>query len=214
METPLSLMNLQESSGDIEVAETDAVAHRFTPCTEPFRWAGIPVRAYQSTPTTTADFAGITRQTLFGHRGETIGFEVRYFEIAPGGWSALECHEHAHAVIGLRGVGKVLLGDTVQTLGFLDLAYIGTNCIHRLVNDGTTPFGFLCIVDAKRDRPHRLRPADVPELLANPLLVHLIARKPLPTTMTHTTDENMAGTTSQAESNTQYTSNLKQQGAA
>jgi quercetin dioxygenase-like cupin family protein len=150
--------------------------HRFTPCTEPFRWEGIPVTAYQSTPATAADFSGITRQTLFGHSGETIGFEVRYFEIAPGGWSSLECHEHAHAVIGLRGSGKVLLGDTVQTLGFLDLAYIGANCVHRLVNDGTTPFGFLCIVDAKRDRPRRLRPADVPELLANPVLAPLIQR--------------------------------------
>ncbi len=153
-----------------------APAHRFTPCTEPFRWEGVPVTAYQSTPATAADFAGITRQTLFGHGGEAIGFEVRYFEIAPGGWSSLECHEHAHAVIGLRGVGKVLLGDTVQTLGFLDLAYIGANCVHRLVNDGPTPFGFLCIVDAKRDRPRRLRPADVPELLANPVVAPLIQR--------------------------------------
>ncbi|QUW03933.1 cupin domain-containing protein [Chloracidobacterium validum] len=150
--------------------------HRFTPTTEPFRWENIPVTAYQRTPATAADFAGITRQTLFGQSGETIGFEVRYFEIAPGGWSSLECHGHAHAVIGLRGVGKVLLGDTVQTLRFLDLAYIGPNCVHRLVNDEPTPFGFLCIVDAKRDRPRRLRPADVPDLLTNPALAALIQR--------------------------------------
>ncbi len=183
METPPSTMSSQPASAPKGHPPPHGVtpsaaspAHRFTPCTEPFRWAGIPVTAYQSTPATGADFSGITRQTLFGHSGETIGFEVRYFEIAPGGWSSLECHEHAHAVIGLRGVGKVLLGDTVQTLGFLDLAYIGANCIHRLVNDGPTPFGFLCIVDAKRDRPRRLRPADVPELLANPVLAPLIQR--------------------------------------
>ncbi|MGQ9898210.1 MAG: cupin domain-containing protein [Acidobacteriota bacterium] len=180
--TPLRSPASSEAAGDLipqrETTSTAAPLHRFTPCTEPFRWVGIPITAYQSTPATAADFAGITRQTLFGYSGETIGFEVRYFEIAPGGWSSLECHEHAHAVIGLRGVGKVLLGDTVQTLGFLDLAYIGANCVHRLVNEGTTPFGFLCIVDAKRDRPRRLRPADVPELLVNPALVRLIERTP------------------------------------
>ncbi len=156
---------------------TPAPRHRFTPTTAPFRWAGIPVTEYKPTPATADDFAGITRQTLFGHAGETLSFEARYFEIAPGGWSSLECHEHAHAVIGLRGVGKALIGDTVQTLGFLDLAYIGANCVHRLVNDGDSPFGFLCIVDAKRDRPRRLRPSDVPDLLAQPALASLIERK-------------------------------------
>ncbi|MCS7080196.1 MAG: cupin domain-containing protein [Chloracidobacterium sp.] len=151
-------------------------AYRFVPCVEPFRWEGVPVTAYQQTPALEADFAGVTRQTLFGRSGEAIGFEVRYFEIAPGGWSALERHEHAHAVIGLRGVGKVLMGDTVRTLGFLDLAYIGPNCVHRLVNDESTPFGFLCIVDARRDRPRRLRPADVSELLADQTLAAVILR--------------------------------------
>jgi Cupin domain. len=173
-----TLTNSPTSGCQQDAGSSLASVCRFTPCTEPFRWAGIPLTAYQATPATEGDFAGITRQTLFGHAGESISFEVRYFEIAPGGWSALECHEHAHAVIGLRGVGKVLMGDTVHTIGFLDLAYIGANCIHRLVNDGTTPFGFLCIVDAKRDRPRRLRPADVPELLANPALADLIQRPP------------------------------------
>ncbi len=151
-------------------------AYRLTPSTAPFRWAGVAVAAYQQAPSPDADFAGITRQTLFGRLGEAIGFEVRYFEIAPGGWSALECHEHAHAVIGLRGVGKVLLGDTVHTLGFLDVVYIGPHCVHRLVNDEATPFGFLCIVDAQRDRPRRLRPSDVPKLLDDPALAPIILR--------------------------------------
>lgn len=157
-------------------AGASAPTYRFTPCAEPFRWAGVPVTAYQRTPSAEADFAGITRRTLFGGMGEAVGFEVRYFEIAPGGWSALERHEHAHAVIGLRGAGKVLLGDTVQTLGFLDLAYIGPNCVHRLVNDGDEPFGFLCIVDARRDRPRRLHPSDVAELLADQAAAAVILR--------------------------------------
>ncbi len=151
--------------------------HRFVQSEGDFRWQGVGVTEYKNTPATMDDFARVTRQTLFGHSGEAIGFEVRYFEIAPGGWSSLECHEHAHAVIGLRGTGRVLLGTEVRELGFLDLAYIGPNCIHRLTNETDAPFGFLCIVDARRDRPRRLNAADVPHLLENPDLAAMVNRK-------------------------------------
>jgi quercetin dioxygenase-like cupin family protein len=153
-------------------------AHRFVPSEGDFRWRGVGVTEYTTTPATAADFSRITRQTLFGHAGEAIGFEVRYFEIAPGGWSSLECHAHAHAVIGLRGKGRVLLGDEVRELSFLDLAYIGPDCVHRLTNDADEPFGFLCVVDAVRDRPKRLNAADVPRLLDKPETADIIHRKP------------------------------------
>lgn len=141
-----------------------------------FRWEGIPVQEYRMTDGEAVTFCGITRQMLFGDRGEVIGFEVRYFEIAPGGWSSLECHGHAHAVIGLRGKGKVLLGDQVRSLGFLDLAYIGPNQLHRLTNESSEPFGFICIVDAQRDRPRLINPEDRPELLANPETAEILRK--------------------------------------
>lgn len=151
--------------------------HRFIPSEGDFRWRGVGVTEYKNTPATADDFSRITRQTLFGHAGEAIGFEVRYFEIAPGGWSSLECHAHAHAVVGLRGKGRVLLGEEVRELNFLDLAYIGPDCVHRLTNDADEPFGFLCIVDAVRDRPKKLNAADVPHLLDKPETAEIIHRK-------------------------------------
>jgi ribulose-bisphosphate carboxylase large chain len=42
---------------------------------------------------------------LSGKRGESQRFHVRYFEIAPGGYSTLEKHEHEHVVIPIRGRG-------------------------------------------------------------------------------------------------------------
>ena len=119
-------------------------------------------------------FCGILRQTLFGQPEDTVGFEVRYFEIEPGGWSSLEYHGHSHAVIGLRGKGQILLGNEVKSLGFLDLAYIGPNQIHRLANDSNETFGFICIVDNQRDRPLSLNPEDVPHLMANPETARLV----------------------------------------
>lgn len=83
----------------------------------------------------------------------SIKFEVRYFEIAQGGSSSLEYHKHAHVVICLKGKGKLRLGNKYKVLNYLDIAYIAPNEIHQFSNPYKEPFGFLCIVDAERDKP-------------------------------------------------------------
>ena len=54
-------------------------------------------------------FKAITRQVLFSD--PELAGELRYFEVAPGGFSTLERHEHMHAVLILRGRGHCLVGD-------------------------------------------------------------------------------------------------------
>ena len=60
---------------------------------------------------------GLTRHTLVPGGSVAAGFEQRYFEIEPGGYSSLEKHEHVHVVVTLRGEGRVLVGDRVVELG-------------------------------------------------------------------------------------------------
>ncbi|WP_353684817.1 cupin domain-containing protein [Thermodesulfovibrio sp. 3907-1M] len=86
-------------------------------------------------------------------KSDSIKFEVRYFEIAPGGSSSLEYHQHSHVVICLKGKGKVCLGKKSHILKYLDIVYIAPNEIHQLINPFNEPFGFLCIVDSERDKP-------------------------------------------------------------
>jgi ribulose-bisphosphate carboxylase large chain len=116
-----------------------------------FRWQDVPVVNYKAP----ADhWCGIRRMVLVGDRGESTGFQVRYFEIEPGGFSSLEHHVHEHAVVVLRGRGEVQLGEQVHELGFGDTVYVAPNELHQFRNPSTSePFGFLCIVDARRDRP-------------------------------------------------------------
>ena len=59
-----------------------------------------------------ARFRGVTRQTLLGGENDesSLNCLTRYFEIEPGGHSSLERHRHPHAVLVLRGRGRVLLG--------------------------------------------------------------------------------------------------------
>lgn len=86
-------------------------------------------------------------------KSNDIKFEVRYFEILPGGYTTLEYHKHAHVVICIKGKGKLRLGEKYRVLKYLDIVYIAPNEIHQLINPYNEPFGFFCIVDAERDIP-------------------------------------------------------------
>jgi ribulose-bisphosphate carboxylase large chain len=81
---------------------------------------------------------------------------LRYFEIAPGGYSSFETHRHEHVVIGIRGEGVCTVKKKKYSIGFLDTLYIETSAPHQLTNPFKEPFGFFCIVNAKRDRPKRI----------------------------------------------------------
>ncbi|MHB8174191.1 MAG: cupin domain-containing protein [Nitrospirota bacterium] len=109
-------------------------------------------------------FCGIDRQTIIGVKGESARFHVRYFEVEPGGHSSLEKHEHEHVVICVRGKGHALAGDKVVEVGFMDTLYVAPNDPHQLINSGPEPFGFICIVDAERDRPKTLDEEDIKKL--------------------------------------------------
>ncbi len=101
-------------------------------------------------------WADIVRQTLIGNHGEATKFHLRYFEIAPGGCSSFEKHRHEHVVVCVRGKGKVLTGKKIHTMAFMDTIYIAPDTPHQLKNPFKTPFGFFCIVNAKRDKPNLL----------------------------------------------------------
>jgi quercetin dioxygenase-like cupin family protein len=131
-----------------------------------FRWEGIEPRAYKDEPGAARGMAwrGVSRHTLV--RGV---FEVRYFELAPGGFSSLEKHAHPHAVVCVRGRGRALLGRGVVELAPFDLAETGAWEPHRWMNAGDEPFGFLCTVEGVRDRPVALDDGEWFALLADPV---------------------------------------------
>jgi quercetin dioxygenase-like cupin family protein len=138
---------------------------RRTPAVKPLlrggrglRWRGTAAEAYKQS-TADGDWESITRQVLFaGSRGDAMRFDVRYFELAGTGRSSLERHRHAHVVIALYGTGRVRIGARWARLRRFDACYIGPNITHQLRSDGAAPFGFLCVVDAKRDRGRPVLP--------------------------------------------------------
>lgn len=113
-------------------------------------WNGIKKEKYK---TSGKDWADIVRKTLIGNHGETTKFHLRYFEIAPGGYSSFEMHNHEHVIIGIRGKGHCSVKNKKYTICFLDTLYVESKGPHQLKNPFHEPFGFFCIVNAKRDKP-------------------------------------------------------------
>ena len=118
-----------------------------------FQWQDRQDRIYKAQ--TDLGFDGVRRVELIGKNGEQSDFDLRYFEIAPGGFTSLEKHLHTHVIINIRGSG-ILISDQSRTeLKMLDVAYIQPLAVHQLRNETTEPFGFFCVVDRERDRPMR-----------------------------------------------------------
>lgn len=136
-----------------------------------YSWSGVQPREYKPT---SEDWAEVVRHVIVGHRGEATKFHVRYFEVAPGGYTSLEKHQHAHVVIGIRGQAKVIAGTDCYQLGFLDTIYIAPTTPHQLVNDAQEPFGFLCLVDAERDRPQPLSEDEREAIKTSPRTRHVV----------------------------------------
>ena len=62
------------------------------------------------------------RQVLFDD--PSMATQLRYFEVAPGGWTTLERHEHVHNVMVIRGRGRCLVGEKAWDLALNDLVSV------------------------------------------------------------------------------------------
>jgi quercetin dioxygenase-like cupin family protein len=114
-----------------------------------YRWEEVPFLPYKEEGS--APFKSVSRQVLF-HDPE-LRCELRYFEVAPGGYSTLERHQHMHGVMILRGEADVLVGSEVRQVRTFDLVGIPPMTWHQFRTRGDTPMGFLCMVNVERDRP-------------------------------------------------------------
>lgn len=115
-------------------------------------WPGVPEREYKDD----ADlYRGVVRRTLAGTAAgdADLGFELRSFEVAPGGWTTLERHRHPHAVVVVAGRGEVRLGAATHALAPLDFVYVAPEEVHQFRAAAGERLVFLCVVDRDRDRP-------------------------------------------------------------
>jgi mannose-6-phosphate isomerase-like protein (cupin superfamily) len=131
---------------------------------EGFRWEDVPLEPYKEEGSA---FSDVSRQLLFGH-GEGLVSDLRYFEVGPGGHTTLERHEHAHAVVVLRGGGRVLVDPEIREIRPFDLVHVPSLTWHQFRASDEEPLGFLCVADGGRDRPRRPTGVELEELRRRP----------------------------------------------
>jgi S-methyl-1-thioxylulose 5-phosphate methylthiotransferase len=134
------------------MANRDKTIHRKA---QDYRWEGVDELPYKEDDR--ALFKSITRQVLFAD--PQLHGELRYFEVAPGGFSTLERHQHMHAVMILRGRGHCLVGEEVRPAG--------------------EPLGFLCMVNATRDKPELPSAEDLARLERDASIAAFLRNEPV-----------------------------------
>lgn len=147
-----------------------AQAALFRAFAQGFRWDDVSLLAYKEEGS--APFKAITRQVLF--QDSELRCELRYFEVAPGGYSTLERHQHTHGVMILRGEADVLVGDEVRPVKQFDLVRIPPMTWHQFRTKGEEPMGFLCMVNVERDRPQLPTAEEVEQLKADPAIADFL----------------------------------------
>ena len=141
------------------------------PKTAAARWRDVDVREYKAEDS--APFRDVTRQVLFDD--PALASQLRYFEVAPGGHTTLERHEHAHPVVVQRGAGRCLIGDTIYELAEHDLVHVPALTWHQFRASADRPLGFLCMVNAERDRPQLPDAAELAQLCQDPRIAAFFA---------------------------------------
>lgn len=129
-----------------------------------FQWEAVDVLKYKQDGG--APFRDVTRQVLFDSIDPPA--QLRYFEVAPGGYTTLERHEHAHAVMVIRGHGQCLVGEKAYDIATHDLVNVPPMTWHQFHAAPGEALGFLCLVSNERDRP-QLPGADEAVEIAKPL---------------------------------------------
>lgn len=129
-----------------------------------YRWDGVEVLPYKEDDR--ALFKSVTRQVLFSDPAQQS--ELRYFEVAPGGFSTLERHQHTHNVLILRGSGHCLAGRQIRYVATNDLIAVPPMTWHQFRATAGEPLGFLCMVNATRDRPQLPTPEQIADLEQDP----------------------------------------------
>ena len=94
----------------------------------------------------------VTIREIFTERDGTPTFQLRIFDVAPGGHTPLHQHDYEHEIFVLAGSGEVTLGEQIRQLQPGSTALIMPNLIHQFRNPGELPLRFMCLIPNRTSR--------------------------------------------------------------
>ncbi len=89
---------------------------------------------------------GVTMRMLIGPDDGAPNFNMRLFEVSPGGCTPRHTHDWEHEVYVLSGVGVVLDDGEERPISTGDCVYVPPDEDHQFRNTGGENLKFLCLV--------------------------------------------------------------------
>ena len=97
----------------------------------------------------------VRMRLLISERDDAPNFNMRVFELAPGGHTPFHSHDFEHEIFVLEGEGELFDGENNHPLGPGSVSLVAPNEEHNFRNTSDSGiFRFLCIVpqEGKTDR--------------------------------------------------------------
>ena len=89
---------------------------------------------------------GVTMRMLIGPDDGAVNFNMRMFELAPGGHTPRHSHRWEHEVYVLAGEGVVRTSEGDRPISPGCCVLVQPDEEHQFANTGTGPLRFLCLV--------------------------------------------------------------------
>ena len=90
--------------------------------------------------------ADVTMRMLIGPEDNAPTFNMRMFELAPGGHTPRHVHDWEHEVYILTGSGAVYADGAENPIGPGQCLFVPANEEHQFLNTADGPMTFLCLV--------------------------------------------------------------------
>ncbi len=88
----------------------------------------------------------VTIRWLVSDRDGAPHFQMRLFEVAPGGGTPLHAHDWEHEIFIVKGTGKIVLERGEKPFAEGHFIFVPAGTIHSFENAGDGPMQFLCMV--------------------------------------------------------------------
>jgi quercetin dioxygenase-like cupin family protein len=98
------------------------------------------------------DSRGVAIRPLISRNDGAPTFVMRYFEVAPGGYTPRHSHSWEHEVFVISGEGTVTGGEDASSLAPGTAVFIPGHEEHQFRNTGEAPLVFTCAVPHEGQR--------------------------------------------------------------
>jgi quercetin dioxygenase-like cupin family protein len=110
-------------------------------------------RSVRALPVTVDGAESVTIRWLISERDGARRFQMRLFELGPGGRTPYHRHDWEHEVFIIEGSGKLLFEGDERPFQRGYFIFVPEGSEHAFVNTGSVPLEFLCMIPVHGDKP-------------------------------------------------------------